>query len=107
MTKPAVPGRRLSVMAAGFPCCAQMQYALDELEIPLTWTPKFREVGISVLDGGESNILLLFCPWRGNKLPESLRSEWFAELERRNIDPCGENIPAEFLDEQWYAAPKK
>jgi hypothetical protein len=90
-------------MIVGFPCCAQMQDALNEAEVPLIWIPKFREVGIRVLDGGDSYILIQFCPWSGNKLPESLRSEWFAELERRNIDPYGETIPAEFLDERWYS----
>jgi hypothetical protein len=84
-----------------------MQFALDEPDIPVEWTAKFREIGINVLDGkggtvGESNILIAFCPWCGNKLPESLRDEWFSELERRNIDPYGDNIPDIFLDGRWY-----
>jgi hypothetical protein len=94
-------------MTVSIPCCAQMEYALTEPDIPLTWTPKFREIGIRVLDGGDSSILLLFCPWCGNKLPGSLRSEWFAELERRNVDPYGDDIPAEFLDDRWYETLQK
>ena len=84
-----------------------MQYALNEAEIPLIYTAKFREVGIQVLDGGSSKIRLLFCPWCGTKLPTSLRSEWFAELELRKIDPCGQEIPAEFGDDRWYSARPK
>jgi len=83
-------------------CCTQMQYALDEPEIPLVCTPKFREIGVQVLDGGTSQIELFYCPWCGQKLPKSLRSEWFDELERLGIDPNGDNIPAEFSDEHWY-----
>jgi hypothetical protein len=79
-----------------------MQYALDEAEIPLIYTAKFREVGIKVIDGDSSTIRLLFCPWCGTKLPNSLRSEWFAELELRKIDPYGQEIPAEFRDDRWY-----
>lgn len=94
-------------MTVNITCCAQMQNALDDPDIPLSYTPKFREIGIRVLDGGDSSILLLFCPWCGNKLPESLRSKWFAELERRHIDPYGENIPDEFLDERWFLGAKE
>jgi len=79
-----------------------MQHALGDSDIPLIWTPKFREIGVRVLDGGDSSILLRFCPWCGNQLPESLRSEWFEELERREVDPYGDGIPVEFLDERWY-----
>jgi hypothetical protein len=75
--------------------------------IPLIYTAKFREVGIKVPDGGDSTILLLFCPWCSTKLPASLRSEWFAELELRKIDPHGQEIPAEFRDDCWYSAQPK
>jgi len=84
-----------------------MQYALDEDEIPLIYTAKFREVGIKVIDGGSSTIRLLFCPWCGTKLPNSLRSEWFAELELRKVDPFGQEIPAEFRDGRWHSARPK
>jgi hypothetical protein len=77
-------------------CCAQMQHGLDNPNIPLIYTAKFREVGIKVPDGGDSTILLLFCPWCGTKLPASLRSEWFAELELRKIDPYGQEYLPSF-----------
>ena len=79
-----------------------MRAALEDPDIPLTYSPKFREIGIRVLDGGSSSILLNFCPWCGNKLPSSLREAWFDELERRGIDPYGDSIPADFLNESWY-----
>jgi len=47
--------------------------------------------------------LVRFCPWCGKKLPNSLRRQWFKELEGRNTDdPRDPKIPAKFLDERWY-----
>jgi hypothetical protein len=80
-----------------------MKYAIETSEIPIVYTPKFREYGVRVLDGGTSTIELLYCPWCGQKLPVSLRSRWFEELERRGIDPYGSDVPAEFTDERWFA----
>jgi hypothetical protein len=83
-------------------CCDRMRSAIEDPEIPIIYIPKFREFGVRVLDGGTSNIGLLFCPWCGQKLPESLRDFWFDELERLGIDPTGDEIPTEFCDERWY-----
>lgn len=84
------------------PCCEQMRSALEDPDIPLTYARKFREIGIRILDGGESYLLLGYCPWCGHKLPDSLRDRWFEELERLHIDPEGDSIPAKYLDETWY-----
>jgi len=79
-----------------------MQDAIDDPDVPLVYTPKFREIGIRVLDGGDSSILIRYCPWCGTRLPDSLREKWFDELERLQIDPYGDAIPARFLSEEWY-----
>jgi hypothetical protein len=84
-------------------CCPQLRDAVQDPDIPITYSPRFREFGIRVLDGGSSAILLLFCPWSGTKFPDSLRDAWFEELARRGVDPHGDNIPEEFLDARWYA----
>ena len=89
-------------MSRWTPCCDQMRNAIEDAEIPITYIPKLREVGIDVLDGGTSFIVLRFCPWSGHKLPESLRDRWFDELEARGIDPHEGPIPPEFQTEQWY-----
>jgi hypothetical protein len=83
-------------------CCEQMRFALESPEIPLVYTRKFREFGIRILDGGSSKLGITYCPWCGQKLPDSLRDLWFDELERLGIDPAGENVPVEFSDERWY-----
>lgn len=84
-------------------CCERMRYAVENPEIPIVYTPKFREPGVRVLDGGTSTIELLFFPRFGQKLPDSLRDQWFEELERLGIDPINTDVPAEFSDERWYA----
>jgi len=61
-----------------------MQYAINEESVPIIYVAKYREFVIRILDGGTSYIVLLFCPWCGNKLPESLRNMWFQELEWRS-----------------------
>jgi hypothetical protein len=50
-------------------CCEQMEQAIRELEYPLVEIAKFREVSLKILDGGDSVVVLAFCPWCGSKLP--------------------------------------
>lgn len=83
-------------------CCERMRLAVESDEIPIVYTARYREFGVRVLDGGTSTIELLYCPWCGQKLPESLRDRWFDELERRGIDPATGELPAEFTDDRWY-----
>ena len=82
--------------------CSMMQMAIQDPEIPLVYVAKFREIGVRVLDGGDSYIVLNYCPWTGQKLPPSLRDEWFNRLEGKGIDPTEESYPEEFSDERWY-----
>ena len=82
--------------------CPHMERAVESPEFPIIETRKFREIGITLLDGGDSNVLLAFCPWCGSRLPDSSRNQWFDELERKNVDPYGADIPNEFLTSEWY-----
>ena len=67
-------------------CCDQMAENLkvkcdihaDEYECAdciVTYKKKHSEYGIIIHDGGTSYALILYCPWCGTKLPESLRGE--------------------------------
>lgn len=85
-------------------CCEQMRDAIQDDVVPVTFLPKFREYGILVLDGGSSFLELRYCPWCGNKLPSSLRDEWFDYLEAREIDPESDLVPPEYQTEQWWIA---
>lgn len=79
---------------------------IESPDMPIVFTAKYREFGLQIMDGGSSCIRLGFCPWCGQKFPTSLRDAWFDELEKREIDPYAENIPAEFSDHRWYSHDK-
>jgi hypothetical protein len=83
-------------------CCEALERACDDPDSAVTFNPKFREYGIKVLDGGSSYVEILFCPWSGQKLPGSLRDEWFNKLEAQGIDPGVDPIPLEFQSELWH-----
>jgi hypothetical protein len=69
----------------------------------IDYSPRFREYGLVVQSGGVSSTPIRFCPWCGSRLPASLRDEWYAELGRRGIDPCGREVPAPFWSSEWWA----
>lgn len=71
-------------------------------DVPLVYNPRFREYGIRVLDGGSSVQLIGFCPWCGNKLPESLRDAWVERLTEMNLEPGDAEIPEEMKSDAWW-----
>ena len=91
-------------MSENLHCCESMTNAIGDDDIPITYIAKFREYGISILDGGSSHLVIHFCPWCDQKLPENLRNRWFDELEGLGIDPEDDIVPEEFKDERWYRA---
>jgi hypothetical protein len=65
-------------------CCEDMRREVERVcdqhpdrhdcpDCLVQYSPKFREYGILVHDGGTSHLLLRFCPWCGAKLPDSSR----------------------------------
>jgi hypothetical protein len=95
-------------------CCEQMNEQVsqvcaqhtDRFECPdalIDYSQKFNEYGLIVHDGGTSSIAIEYCPWCGNKLPESKRAQWFDELEKLGIDdPTDANIPERYKSDAWY-----
>ncbi|KUL27206.1 DUF6980 family protein [Streptomyces regalis] len=71
----------------------------------IRFSARFQEYGLLIHDGGTSSHGIDFCPWCGQRLPESQRDRWFDEMESRGIDPWEDEIPAEFQDGSWLAAP--
>lgn len=65
------------------------------------FNPKFQEYGLIIHDGGRSTVEIYYCPWCGQRLPDSQRERWFDELEARGIDPWEDDIPPEFEDDRW------
>jgi hypothetical protein len=76
--------------------CEQHPDGHDCPDCLVHYSPKFRKYGLIVHDGGSSSISIQFCPWCGVQLPKSIRDDWFAEMERRGIDPSKGEVPLEF-----------
>jgi hypothetical protein len=83
-------------------CCAMMSSNLAGGETAIVYEPKFREYGISVLDGGSSFILINHCPWCGTVLPDTLRVRWFKEVESRGFEVGDQNVPTELTSDAWW-----
>ena len=81
--------------------CSIHDDPLDCPDVLVIHTPKFREYGIPVRDGGTSTVSIQFCPWCGADLPTSMRDAWFDELERLGIDPIEDEVPAKFQSQEW------
>jgi hypothetical protein len=93
-------------------CCEQMSAAISDPTVPIEFIAKFNEFGVKVLDGPTSDAWLnrgkinfTYCPWCGQRLPESMRDAWFEEMEKRGIDPWADDVPEEFKDDTWYSKP--
>jgi hypothetical protein len=83
-------------------CCKEMEYYLVSNEVAINYISKFREYGIDVLDGGTSIITILFCPWCGKKLPDTLREKWFEILDEIGLEPESPDIPEKYLSDKWW-----
>lgn len=95
-------------------CCETMSDALDNPDVLLSYSPRYREYFILVLsenatrDDVSALQGLSYCPWCNKKLPESTRDLWFNILEQdyQLDDPWDkeqENLmPQEFKTDEWW-----
>ncbi len=77
---------------------------LSETNLPLVYVPKFREYGLSVLDGGTSYVVILFCPWCSTRLPSSMRDAWFDAIEMMGLEPESADVPPAYRNDSWWRA---
>lgn len=89
-------------------CCDLLKICLDDIRVPLEYSPSFREYTIP-LKGRVARQGISFCPWCGVKLPEDLRDEWIDILEKEYgiEDPFfvrmdGGDLPKDFLSDEWW-----
>ena len=69
---------------------------------PVYYDEIFNEYGLIVHDGGQSYIMINFCPWCGKKLSESKRDDWFIMLEKLGYkNPFEDEIPEKFRSGAW------
>ena len=95
-------------------CCHEMAHQVDRRcgthadafacpDALVRFGPRFQEYGLIVHDGGTATVRIAFCPWCGQRLPESQRDRWFDEMEARGIDPWEDEVPPEFEDGRWLS----
>lgn len=65
----------------------------------INYSEKWNEYNMNVDNNIQQRIY--FCPWCGERLPESQRDNWFDELESMGIDPMNDEIPIEYQSEEW------
>ncbi|MGH7134402.1 MAG: DUF6980 family protein [Pirellulales bacterium] len=85
-------------------CCDAMAAHLADEDVPIEYTPRLREYGLRILDGGSARQLIEFCPWCGQRLPESLRNEWVERLEVLGLEPNDPRVPEEMKTDAWWRA---
>jgi hypothetical protein len=98
-------------------CCDEMRAHLEQVcevhalpyDCPdhiVVYVPKFDEYGLIMHDGGTSFLAIAYCPWCGNRLPESKRDLRFETLGKLGYRAtlAGDDIPEEFRSDAWWAA---
>lgn len=85
--------------------CSEHADAFECADKSIHYSARFDEYGIIIHDGGSSSSVIEYCPWCGAKLPGSKRDLWFETLAALGYDdPTRQQIPAKFMNEEWYAA---
>lgn len=85
-------------------CCDAMTSHLAGDDVPIVYSPRFREYGLRIMDGGSARQLIDYCPWCGQRLPDSLRDEWFERLARLGFEPQDPGIPDDMETDAWWRA---
>ena len=67
----------------------------------VSYIPKFDEYGINIHDGGSAFSLIQYCPWCGQRLPDSKRDAWFAEIRSWGFEPDSDDLPERFRSDAW------
>jgi hypothetical protein len=86
----------------------QLLRAACDPQQPVLYSPRFREFGLPVFDGGPALSVIDFDPWTGKALPPSVRDAYFAEAEKllgREVgllDDATGTLPKDFRGEVWW-----
>lgn len=82
--------------------CDTHEYRYDCPDAVITYAEIFNEYGL-IIHGEPSSILVQYCPWCWKKLPDSMRNEWFDELQKLwyNDPLFDDSIPETFKSKSW------
>lgn len=96
---------RKSVLFSTFP---DLLWAACDPQLPIVYSPVFREFGYPVFDGGPASSTMAFDPWTGKALPPSVRDAYFDEAEKLLGQDVGilddelDTLPEAFRGEAWW-----
>ena len=85
--------------------CKEMVENLADPTVPLGYNNVFDEYYL-IRSGGESWQLIYFCPFCGERLPQSRRDQFFDEIDRLGINyELGEDmnkLPTRYRTDEWW-----
>src|SRR5579871_1875502 len=77
-------------------------YCQDYENKYIYYIEKYDEYGIMIPEDG-SYLVIHYCPWCGEKFPESKRNLWFKEIKKLGYtNGLDEDIPKAFETGEWY-----
>ena len=96
-------------------CCSEMkrqvEYICDQCvdrnscpDCLIDYRDIFDDYSLLIHDGGSSRILISFCPFCGEKLPDSKFDEWWEKLDKLldNFEGLTDvRIPEQYLSSAW------
>ena len=89
--------------------CEDIVLRFEDCRVLVGYLPQVREYGFRItnpvepLDLQEYRIApIRFCPWCGDALPTSLRTEREARLKDLGLTPDADNIPPDFGTDAWW-----
>jgi hypothetical protein len=81
--------------------CKAAKCTLVQSNSGVEYDLRFGDYSIAVDAEAKIRQQLFFCLWCGAELPPSRRDDWFDQLERRGVDPWGQDVPEEFRTDAW------
>ena len=96
---------RKSSLYDAFP---NLLWAACDPQLPIIYSPVFREFGMPVFDGGPAKNTIRFDPYTGKALPSSVRDAYFDVAEEilghevALLDDELDTLPPAFRGEQWW-----
>jgi|TARA_R110001583_G_scaffold46611_1_gene146190 hypothetical protein len=89
--------------------CRNLSDAMEDIRVMICYIPWTREYGIRRLavdrlkdEHPVRMVKIDFCPWCGEKLPDSLKQEWQRQIAIAGHSPNDEDLPGKFLTDTWW-----
>ncbi len=90
----------MSEIGRHFPhTCDSMRAAIETAAVH--YDDATREHGVVVPDGGSSFLVICYCPFCGQRLPESLADRRLFEIRKPGLD-FGDDLPPDLQSDDWW-----